>query len=351
MRKKFVNAARILLFLSIGIILLIIAFRDISFEDLVRGLRSANYSWVLLSLTFAFLAFISRTYRWILLIEPLGYKPSPENTFYALMTGYLANFILPRIGEITRCGSLNRTERIPVDSLMGTVITERISDLIALLLLGIYIFFIEIEFFGDFFYNNIMIPVYQKIAPFFSFHLFIYILIFVSLLLLILFYRIIAILLRKYKLFRRFEKIAGSIFTGMKSVFQMKKTAWFLAHTIFIWLMYYLMTWAVFRALPATGGLGGNAVLFILVIGGLGIAAPVQGGIGAYHWIVSVGLGLYGISREEGLVYATLSHESQALLMIVLGSLSIFIIFLKNKKTSQPVVITSLPDKNSFRNE
>ncbi len=351
MRKKIVNVARILLFLSIGIILLIIAFRDISLEDLVLGLRSANYSWVLLSLTFAFLAFISRTYRWILLIEPLGYKPSPENTFYALMTGYLANFILPRIGEITRCGSLNRTERIPVDSLMGTVITERISDLIALLLLGAYIFFIEIGFFGDFLYNNIIIPVYQKIAPWFSFHLFIYILIFIFLLMLILFYRIIAILLKKYKLFRRFEKITGSIFAGMKSVFKMKKTGWFLAHTIFIWLMYYLMTWAVFRALPATAGLGGNAVLFILVIGGLGIAAPVQGGIGAYHWIVSVGLGLYGISREEGLVYATLSHESQALLMIVLGLLSIFIIFLKKKEKSRPVVLTSLPDEKSHRNE
>ncbi len=351
MRKKLVNAARILLFLSIGIILLIIAFRDISLEDLVLGLRSANYSWVLLSLIFAFLAFISRAYRWILLIEPLGYKPSAKNTFYALMTGYLANFILPRIGEITRCGSLNRTDRIPVDSLMGTVITERISDLIVLLLLGIYIFFIEIEFFGDFLYNNIMIPVYQKIASWLSFPLFIYILIFASLLLLILFYRIIAILLRKYKFFRRFEKIAGRIYAGMKSVFQMKKTIPFLTHTIFIWLMYYLMTWAVFKALPATAGLGGNAVLFILVIGGLGMVAPVQGGIGAYHWIVSVGLGLYGISREEGLVYATLSHESQALLMILLGSLSMFIIFLKNKKASQPGVLFSLPADNKPRDE
>ncbi len=351
MRKKFVNALRILFFLSIGIILLAIAFRDVSFEDLVSGLKSANYYWVILSLTFAFLAFISRAYRWILLIEPLGHKPSPENTFYALMTGYLANFILPRIGEITRCGTLNRTERIPADSLMGTVITERISDLIVLLLLGVYIFFVEIGFFGDFLYNNIMIPVYQKVAPWFSFNLFIYILILASLLLLILFYRIIAIVLRKYKIFRKFERITASIFEGMKSVSQMKKKGWFLAHTIFIWLMYYLMTWAVFRALPVTAGLGGNAVMFILVIGGLGIAAPVQGGIGAYHWIVSVGLGLYDISREDGLVYATLAHESQALLMIVLGSISLFIVFLKNKKKPQPLVITTISDKNNLHNE
>ncbi len=316
-----------MLFLAIGIFFLILAFREISAEELISGLKSANYLWVLISLTFAFLGFLGRTYRWALLIEPLGYSPSLKNTFHALMTGYLANFVLPRIGEITRCGSLNRTEGIPADSLMGTVITERISDLVVLILLVIYVFLIKIEFFGNFLYHDVILPVYLRVASWLEFSVFIYILIFITLLLLILFYRIIVIWLRKFSYFRKLEKITGNVARGMKSVFRMQRPVHFLLLTIFIWLMYYLMTWAVFMALPATAGLGGNAVLFILVVGGLGMAAPVQGGIGTYHWIVSVALGLYGISREDGLVFATLSHESQAIMMIIVGSFSMFMVF------------------------
>ncbi len=335
MKDTVIKTGRILFFLSIGVFFLFLAFRHISLEELLSGLRSANYFWVMVSLTFAFLAFISRSYRWILLIEPLGYYPSVKNTFYALMTGYLANFVLPRIGEITRCGSLNRTDKIPVDSLMGTVLTERISDLIVLMLLIIYIFFVKIEFFGRFIISNIMLPVYNKIATWLSFSLFVYIIIFVLLLLLIATYRGIIIWLRRYNIFRRAEKIAGSVITGMKSVFRLQKTGYFIIHTIFIWVMYYLMTWALFMALPSTAGLGGHAVLFILVIGGMGMVVPVQGGIGAYHWIVSIGLGLYDISREEGLIFATLSHESQAILMILLGSFSMIMILSKQKKNSK----------------
>lgn len=350
MRDKIINVARIILFLAIGIFFLILAFRDISPEELMSGLKSANYSWVLISLIFAFLGFISRAYRWLLLIEPLGYKPSAKNTFYALMTGYLANFVLPRIGEVTRCGSLNRTDRIPVDKLLGTVITERISDVLVLLLFAVYVFFIKIELFGDFLYDNIVLPVYLKLALWLDFSLFIYLLILLFLLLLFLFYRIIAVWLRKFRLFRRLEKIARSVIEGMKSVLYMKKPVQFLAHTIFIWLMYYLMTWAIFMALPGTAGLGGNAVLFILVIGGLGMSAPVQGGIGTYHWIVSVGLGLYGIPREDALVYATLSHESQALLMIILGSLSMFMVF-RTKKESAGKGFPFINNDNPIKNE
>ena len=336
MKESILKTARILLFLLIGIFLLYIAFRDISIGELIVGLKSANYYWVALSLTFAFLAFLSRTYRWILLIEPLGYKPSPKNTFFALMTGYLANFIIPRIGEVARCGSLKSTEHIPADSLLGTVITERISDLIALLFLLVYIFFVNIGFFGHFIYNNILFPFYLRIASWLEFSVFIYALVFIFLLSLVLSYRVIAGYLRKFNVFRKIEKIAGGIISGMKSVMKLKKKFQYIIHTVFIWLMYYLMTWAIFMALPATAGLGGNAVMFILVIGGLGMAVPVQGGIGAYHWIVSVGLGLYGISREDGLVFATLSHESQALLMILLGSFSMFMVFRLSGKKSKP---------------
>ncbi len=338
MRDNLIKTARILLFLSVGVFFLVIAFRDISLHDLIAGLRSANYLWVLLSLLFAGIAFISRTYRWILLIEPLGYKPSARNTFYALMTGYLANFLLPRIGEITRCGSLNRTDRIPADALFGTVITERITDMITLMVLAVAVMLIRIGLFGDFIYNIIIIPIYTRMSSFLTSYWPVYLLVVALLLFLPVLYLSSAAHLRRFGLFKHIEKIVRQVVEGMKSIIHMKKTWTFLLHTLFIWLMYYLMTWALFMALPATAPLGGSAVLFILVIGGLGMAAPVQAGIGAYHWIVSVGLGIYGISREEGLVFATLSHESQALLMIILGSFSLFMVFVEARKRGRASV-------------
>ncbi|MFO7922108.1 MAG: lysylphosphatidylglycerol synthase transmembrane domain-containing protein [Bacteroidales bacterium] len=337
MPHRITKAIRILIFLAIGALFLVIAFRGISAEGLVQGLRSASYKWIMISLLFASLAFVSRTYRWILLIEPMGYRPGVKNTFYAIMTGYLANFVLPRLGEITRCGTLNRTDRIPVDSLLGTVIIERISDLLVLFLLATAVIFIKIELFGNFLYIYIFMPLYQMMMSWLDFPWFFHIMIVSAILIILIFYRIITIWLRKYSVWRRIERVAQRILEGMRSVAGMKKTLQFLLHTIFIWLMYFLMTWAVFMSLPSTAELGAADVLFILVIGGLGMAVPVQGGIGAYHWIVSAGLGIYGISKEEGLVFATLSHESQAILMIILGTFSMLMVFIKMKKAKQPV--------------
>ncbi len=335
MKDKIIKISRILLFLGIGIFFLFIAFRDIPLENLASGLRQARYEWVMVSLFFATLAFFSRALRWKLLIEPLGYRPSAKNTFYALMSGYFANFILPRIGELTRCGSLNRTDRIPADSLLGTVITERLSDILVLILLAATVFFIKIDLFGNFLLNYIIYPFFSRIVSLLELPLFVYFLILIIPLLLITVYRRVIPRVRKQGAYRKVRLVFIRTMAGMKSVAAMKNKTGFLAHTLFIWLMYFLMTWAVFMALPATSGLGGSDALFILVAGGLGMAAPVQGGFGTYHWIVSVGLSIYGIPREDGLIFALLSHESQALLMIALGSFSMMMIFLKWKKRAK----------------
>jgi glycosyltransferase 2 family protein len=106
LKKTFIQSLKFVAFLSIGILLLWFAFRNVNFNKLVASLKEANYWWLLLSIFFATLAFVSRARRWVLLINPLGYHPSTLNSFYALMTGYLANLALPRVGEITRCVAL-----------------------------------------------------------------------------------------------------------------------------------------------------------------------------------------------------------------------------------------------------
>ncbi|MFW5819875.1 MAG: TIGR00374 family protein, partial [Bacteroidota bacterium] len=144
--------------------------------------------------------------------------------------------------------------------------------------------------------------------------------------------------LSRIRIVSKGKGIIKGIIEGLKTVYTLKKRGKFLFHTAFIWMNYWLMTWVVVFALPATSDLKIIDGLFLLVIGGFGMSAPVQSGIGAYHWIVSRGLvAVYaGISLEEGLVFATITHESQSLLVILLGTLS-FILLFRKKKISEKV--------------
>ncbi|MDP3003809.1 MAG: lysylphosphatidylglycerol synthase transmembrane domain-containing protein, partial [Bacteroidales bacterium] len=137
MRKGILQTLKFIAFLAVGIVLLWFAFSNVDFTRLAADLKEADYSWLLLSVLFGLFAFVSRARRWVLLVNPLGFKPSLRNSFYALMTGYLANLALPRIGEITRCVALGKKEKIPVDQLFGTVVVERTIDFLSLLLIMI----------------------------------------------------------------------------------------------------------------------------------------------------------------------------------------------------------------------
>jgi len=312
--------------------LLYLSFRGVDFNHLVSDLKSANYFWVFLSLICSIIGYVSRAIRWRLLIEPLNYKPPIKNVFYALMFGYFANFAFPRIGEITRCGSLTKSDKIPMDSLIGTVIIERAIDMIVLLLLLFIVFIAKIDVFGSFIKEIVFVPLYKKILSTVDFSIYYWLGIIVV---------IIGAITTLYYFRKRFKrvksvikirKIIRGVVSGIKTVTKMKSRLAFLFHTIIIWLSYFFMTYVVIFAIPATSNLTPIDGLFILVIGGLGMAAPVQGGIGAFHWIVSSALLLYGISKAEGLAFATIQHESQALLAILLGSFSVLMLFLNSRR-------------------
>ncbi|NLK54889.1 MAG: flippase-like domain-containing protein, partial [Bacteroidales bacterium] len=132
MRKSLIQAAKVIAFLAAGILLLWIAFRTVDFESLRESLIGASYEWLIVSVLFGLIAYLSRARRWVILINPLGHNPGFWNTFHSMMTGYLANLVLPRIGEITRCVTLGKKENIPVDQLIGTVVLERTIDLLSI---------------------------------------------------------------------------------------------------------------------------------------------------------------------------------------------------------------------------
>lgn len=267
-----------------------------------------------------------------MLIEPLGHKPPLKDTFHALMTGYLTNYALPRFGEVTRCVTLSRTNKIPLDVLIGTVIIERTIDVIVLSFLVVTIFFAKIDFFGHFLKTQVFDPLHKKIFNLLDFSFITWAAVISGIIILIFVFLQYRAKLSGFSFYRKIKKIILGIFEGLKTVSGMKRRVGFVFYSVLLWFIYFLMTWVVIYSIPETSHLTALDGLFLLVIGSLGMSAPVQGGIGAFHWIIYKGLTLYGISREKGLVYATLSHESQTLLVVILGAYSFLMLFLERKK-------------------
>ena len=339
LRKGILQTLKFLAFFAVGIVLLWFAFRNIDFTKLWIELKAANYSWLLLSVLFGFFAFMSRARRWVLLVNPLGFKPSTRNAFYALMTGYLANLALPRIGEITRCVALGKKEKIPVDQLIGTVVIERTIDFFSLLIIMIILVFTSGDQIGLFLKESILLPIQQKVFSIFGNTWILWVILFsVGIITLFLMIRY-KNNLRKIRFFSKMFALAHGIIHGLKTITNLERKWEFIFHTIFIWLNYALMTWVVVFSLPSTSHLTFGNSIFILVIGGLAMSAPVQSGLGAFHYIVSRGLLIVnGIPVEDGLAYALLTHESQLIFVAIIGAISFFIIFRKEKKSVPPLV-------------
>lgn len=335
MKQRLLKALRIVLFLSFGFLLLWLSFRGIDFSKLGALLLRANYWWIIAAIAVSVGAMIIRARRWILLMEPLGYKPSLTNTYHALLTGYLANIIFPRLGEVTRCATLGRKEEMPFENLIGTVIIERTIDFLTLLLLLGIVLAGGSTATGTFLSDNIISPMSEKISGLIGPSIAFYVAIVALLVLSVYLYFRLKPLLSSKPFFRKIYSFGDGITDGLKSIAGLKKKWEFLLLTILMWGAYLMMALLPLYCLESTSAAGIPGAVFILVIGSLGMAAPVPSGTGAFHWIVSRGLlFVYGIPLEEGLAYATLSHESQMLMIAVLGSVSFFILFRKKKRVA-----------------
>lgn len=326
MSSKLLSFLKYILLLTVAFGLLAIAFRGVSVGKILNQMLRANMFWVCVSVIPSVVALVSRAYRWNLLIESSGYSAPLNKTTYALLVGYFANLAFPRLGEVTRCGALSKSESIPFNVLLGTVIVERVIDVVSLLLCLLLACILEFNRLGNFLLDNIINPLFKKIAQLFHSPLIVtgFIVLVIAL----------AFLLRYFNSRKDAggaeSKITGFIkglINGLKSVAKLKRPWLFIFHSVLIWLLYYLSMYISFFAFPFTSSLGLSAALFLLVAGGFGMSAPVQGGIGVYHILVSQGLMLYGLSQQEGLTFATLVHTLSLLMIVVLGVISLLLLF------------------------
>ncbi len=333
MKSVVLKVIQFLFFLSVGAFLLYWAFKGIDLRDMSQRFRSVDYFWVWLSLVCGFLSHLCRGIRWKMLIRTLGYAPSVKNTFGAVLIGYLANYAFPRIGEVARCMSLNRTDRIPVDRLLGTVILERVVDMLVFALLLVSLLLFRFEFFGNFLTREIFVPLYDKLTSVISLPLLLamFVLLLGSLWLA---WYLLRSWLRELKVMNQLKGLVRNVWSGLTSILRMKDIFMFILVTLLVWGMYLLQTYLVFLALSFTSHLGLLDAVFILVMATFGFIIPVQGGIGTFHWAVALGLTLYAIPWEDGLVFATLSHTSGSLLTIALGFVAFVVLWVGKRKDS-----------------
>ncbi len=332
-KKIILKVLQYVLFLGLAVFLLYIAFKNVSWSDLWEGIRTADYWWIGASLLAGFMAFLVRARRWQLIIEPLGYKPSFKHTYDAVMITYLANFAMPRFGELARCGALRKTEKIPFDSLLGTVVLERIFDTLCLLIIAVAVFFLRINTFGEFMTTNLWQPILSRTEGHVG------MLLVLAAGCIVLPALLIWVFRKRLAQMHFVRKIGNSLrglAAGLKSGFRLQRRGTFFFYSFLLWLLYWLQGYTTMLAIPETASLNGIDALFLLVVGSLAMIVPVQGGLGAYHLLISMALlALYNIPQTQGVVFATISHETQAIMMIVLGFVALLSVLMGGKKKNR----------------
>jgi len=335
LKKIVLNILKYSIFLFIGLLLLWLVYRKVDLQQMLTEIRNANYWWILLTFVCAVLSHISRAMRWNILIGSLGYHPKTITTFYAVMMGYFANTAIPRVGEITRCGVLSRTEKIPVNSLIGTVVAERVFDMITLLVILFFVVVFQLKLLGSFLTKYMVQPMSDRVASNMT-------PILVALAFIVLFVAVAIFLFKTYRkelrrngYYRRARDLVKGFLTGMKTIGRMQHKKAFFLHTVFIWTCYFLMTYLCFFSMDSTSHLKVIDGITVLAVGSLGIAAPVPAGIGAYHFIVKAILcELYLIPAAAAGSFAAITWSSQILLIILLGAFSYFMLLTTKNKTN-----------------
>lgn len=328
MNKKLKNTIKYILFLSIGIFLFYLVYREFELEELENELSNINYWWILLAFGFGILSHISRAIRWRMLIKPLGYKPGIVNTIISVLILYFVNIFIPRGGELARCTVLNKYEKIPLTKLFGTVVTERIVDIIVLFFLVIFVLILQLSKLDEFIVSHPEVS--QKISNLSSFTNFLIFGVFIALIIVSIFYSKRWIV--KTILWGKVRSYVISFKEGILSFRNLDKKAWFIFHSLFIFLMYYLMFHVVFYSYEPTRNMMLTAGMSAFIAGGLAMLAPVQAGIGAWHFMVYETLFLFGIDKSTGKIFALISHTSTNLLLLITGVLSFVVLPLINSK-------------------
>ena len=333
MNKKISNALTYIFFLSLGILLLWLCFRKIEFSQVIDYVKTAKYSWMIISLVCLGISLFFRALRWNILIESLGYKTRVSTTYESVLIAYFANTVFPRLGEVTRCGTLTKKENIPFDKSFGTVVSERIIDLAVLFAMALLVILFQWNLLGSLI-TSWLNPLIEKIASNVFLGIIVIALAIVFCLVIIFIFKKNREKISQNKLWRKIASLWNGFIDGIKSIFTMKKKGLFIIYTLLIWGFYVVMTWLPFYMLPETSHLGLTEAVTLLGLATLGVVAPVPGGMGVYHFIGILLLnGFYGISESAAVSFVTINHTSQMIFYLVTGVIAYVIMFFVDRRS------------------
>lgn len=302
------------------------AFKNTEWSKLSEDFSQARYEFIFLSMLMGFLAFVSRGIRWTYLLEPIGYKVNKWHAIHSISMGYFMNMLIPRAGEVARCTTLNQTDKVPVDKLIGTVILERVIDFIMLALLICLTLILEYDNILSFF--DVTMGKSEPSEGGLGWKSIVGIVFMIFLVTLYL----MRGKLRKHPFYKKIKEFWAGLVEGLKSISKLEHKWFFIGHTLFIWAMYFLMSYVVVFALDSTKHIDPSAGLFVMIVGAFGIIAPSPGGIGSYHYLAMIGMGVIGIANDDALSFATLVHTGQTVMTLIAGAVAIVIVYKIRRK-------------------
>ncbi len=353
MNKNLKHIFKFLLFLSIGVGILYLLYTNqneayqaqceldgIPLEEcslmdkLVTDFTSSNFFWILMVLVVFTISNISRAMRWNMLLHPLGYRPRLSNSFLIVVMAYFINLFLPRAGELARAGLISRYENVPVEKAMGTIVLDRLLDVLMLLLIVGLTFLLEFDTLvnyltekmvddpekGSLFENPIIIGL--GVAGV------------IGVLLLFLFRK----KLEQTSIYQKIKKLLIGFAEGLKTIGKLENVGLFIFHTILIWVMYFLMTYLCFFAYAPTAGLGPLPALMVFVFGTFGIVVPSPGGMGTFHFFATEALKIYGVDPADAFSFANILFFSVQIGCNVVIGLMAFILLPLMNRNYKPVV-------------
>ena len=307
---------KVVLPLLLGIGLVWYSLSKISISTLVQYFKDANYTWIFLGIILGILSHASRAYRWLFMAEPLGYKPKFGNSFMAVYSAYLINFTIPRAGEIARASILTNYEDIPFDKGFGTIVAERVADTIMLLFIITIAFFLKFDLIYEFFaekFNLISILIGIAILILGALALFLFIKKSTS----------------KFAL--KIKTFINGLLEGALSIFKMKRKWSFIAHTIFIWIMYVLMFYVTTFSLPELQHISIAAVLIGFILASFSIAAT-NGGIGSFPEAIVLAFLPFGMAEDPSRAFGWIMWSTQTLIIVIIGGISLLFLPIYNRK-------------------
>lgn len=333
MKKKSLNSLiKTLLSLLVGILIIWAMYRNSDWGELWAIAESANFSIIALSLIFGLIGNLIRGMRWELFLNALGYHPPRASIIYATFGNYAVNFVLPRAGDLWRCGVVSKYDKIPFSKTVETFFVDKVVELIAGLSVILITLLLNIEFFISYFnYNDSFV---ESITNIFSSFWIIIVLGLVGLTVLL------TIALKRTRFMVKLKKILSNVKNDLKLISKMREKKMILVYTILLWVCFYLYFYICFFAFDFTKGLGPMAGLVLFAMTNIGISVPIQGGIGPWHFMASSSLIVYGVAENQALAFAGVVFAIQSLWQITYGLFGVLAFpFVKRKEQAEELVV------------